>query len=368
MNQCLRRVAGVAAGVAALTLFGVLQACADPEPADEGARAAENGAPAPDPDQLAVSAPTGKGPFLGQPLPGDDPVPFAPGVVSTGYAERDIAMTPDGSEIYWGVVGSNYQWTVIMRSRRVGDRWTAPEVAPCCRDSRYTNLEPHVSPDGQHFLWLSDRPGGARDDIGGQDIWAMDRQDDDWGEPYPLPEPINTTDSEYFPSMTRDGTLYFTRGPAGGGENVIFRSRRVAGEFQEPERLPPQVNAGRNRYNAFVDPGERFLILGVVGMEDTLGGTDYYIVFRSEDDRWSDPVNLGPEVNTEGTFEYSSYVSPDGRYFFFMTARTDWGMLAPHGEFDARAIRAMATQPNNGAWDMYWMDAAFLEELRPRGF
>ncbi len=323
--------------------------------------------PPPETGQPA-GTPVLEGPYLGQPLPGDTPVPFAPGIVSTGFSERDIAMTPDGNEIYWGVVGGNYVWNTILMSRRVDGRWTEPEVAPCCEDLQAMDLEPHITPDGQHFLWLSARPGGALAAAGGQDIWVMDRVGEEWGEPYPLPAPVNTPDSEYFPSVTRDGTLYFTRGPAGGGENLIFRSRKVGGVYQEPELLPSQVNAGRARYNAFVDPDERYLILGVVGGPEGMGGTDYYVVYRSTDDRWSDPVNLGGAVNTDGTFEYSPYVSPDGRFFFFMTARPDWGLLAPNGEASARGIRELVDQPNNGGWDTYWMSAGFLERLRPAGF
>ena len=314
----------------------------------------------------AFSAPSG--PFFGQAPPGESPVPFAPGIVSTGYSERDLAMTPDGTEIYWGVVGGTYAWSTVLFSRMVDGVWTEPEVAPCCTDPRYMDLEPHVTPDGQHFMWLSDRPGGALDEAGGQDIWVMDREGEGWGVPYALPEPVNTADSEYFPSVTRDGTLYFTRGPAGGGENLVFRSRLVDGQYLEPELLPRQVNSGAGRYNAFVDPDERYLILGVVGGEGGLGGTDYYIVFRNEEDRWSDPVHMGETVNTAGTYEYSVYVSPDGRYLFFMTARPDWGSLAPGGGLQGSAVRSMANQPENGAWDMYWMDASFLEGLRPAGF
>jgi len=79
-------------------------------------------------------------------------------------------------------------------------------------------------------------------------------------------------------------------------------------------------------------------------------------------------VNLGEAVNSESTYEYSAYVSPDGRYLFFMTARPDLALLAPGGEASASSIRALADQPNNGASDIYWMSAGFLESLRPAGF
>lgn len=312
--------------------------------------------------------PTLTGPYLGQAPALAQPAVFAPGVVSGGFSERDVAMTPDGSEIYWGVTGANYVWSTILMSRQEEGRWTEPVAAPCCRDLGITNLEPHITPDGRHFMWLSDRPGVGRDSRGGQDIWVMDREGDGWGEPYPLPALINSPGSEYFPSTTRDGTLYFTRGPAGGGENLIYRSRFVDGEYQEPERLPPEVNAGLARYNAFVDPDEGYLILGVAGMEDSFGGTDYYVVFRNENDDWSRPINLGPLVNTAGNFEFSPYVSPDGEFFFFMTTRPDLGRLAPGGRVAGEVLMGMAGEHGNGGSDIYWMRASFLESLRPEGF
>ena len=42
-----------------------------------------------------------RGPYLGQEPPGLEPRLFAPGVVSTGLATRDLAMTPDGDELYF---------------------------------------------------------------------------------------------------------------------------------------------------------------------------------------------------------------------------------------------------------------------------
>ena len=345
----------------------LISACSSPDSQSSVHASGLPNSPAEGMEGQAAPFPVLSGPYLGQPPAVWEPTLFAPGVVSTGLGVRDVAMTPDGDELYWGVTGANYVWSTILMSRRVDGVWTEPRVASCCRSRDALHLEPHISPDGMHFFWLSTLAGpGAHN--GGQEIWVMDREGDDWGDPYPLPEIINTAGSEYFPSTTRDGTLYFTRSPAGGGENRIWRSRRVEGIYQEPELLPEQVNCGRNRFNAFVDPDEGFLILGVGGMPDTQGGTDYYIVFRNELDQWSDPVNLGPRVNTAGSLEYSAFVSPDGDFLFFMSQRPDWNALAPGGSFDAAALRAAAGNPENGNMDIYWMRADFLEGLRPEGF
>ncbi|MGW8265345.1 MAG: hypothetical protein ACWGSQ_03195 [Longimicrobiales bacterium] len=312
------------------------------------------------------------GPYLGQTPPGDTPELFAPGIVTTGMYTRDVAMTPDGSELYFGVLLGTV--TAIIETHRAADgAWTQPEVAPFSRDSRFFNLEPHISPDGSRLLYLSTRVEGRDPEPeevrswANQDIWAVDRMENGWGEPYNLGSPVNTEDSEYFPSTTLDGTLYFTRGLRGGQESYIYRSRLVDGRYQEPERLGPEVNSTPNQFNAFIAPDESYLILCTGSREDTFGGTDYYVTFRNEDDRWSGPVNMGEVVNTPMAGEFSPYVSPDGRYFFFMSTRR-FPLEALPDTLTWAYLKGFRQLPETGNAGIYWVDAGFIEALRPEGF
>jgi hypothetical protein len=309
------------------------------------------------------------GDYFGQTPPGDDPQLFAPGLITTGMFTRDVAITPDGDEIYYCVAVGNYSYTTILFTRRIGGRWTEPEVAPHMDDPEYMNLEPCISSDGKKFFFLSTRPDTAAGETegGDQDIWVMDRTAGGWGEPYNPGPPVNTEAGEFFPSVTRNGTLYFTRNEPETRLNYIYRARLSGGAYAEPERLPEQVNTGTNRYNAFIDPDERYIIVPAAGREDSLGGTDYYIVFRHEDDTWSDPVNMGDRVNTEGTFEFSPCVSPDGRYFFFMSSRPLPEDKIP-GQLTYRFLKETYLNPQNGKADIYWVDARFIDSLRPENF
>lgn len=54
------------------------------------------------------------GPYLGQALPGPDPILFAPGIVSNGLSNRDITFSPDGREIIFGMHTLNFQFTAIL--------------------------------------------------------------------------------------------------------------------------------------------------------------------------------------------------------------------------------------------------------------
>jgi hypothetical protein len=312
------------------------------------------------------------GEYVGQTPPGDTPELFAPGLITTGAYTRDVAMTPDGSELYFGVLLGPVA-AIIETHRGPNGVWSEPEVAPFSTDSRFFHLEPAISPDGSRFMFLSTRVEGREPEAeelrtwSNQDIWVMDREGDHWGEPYNLGAPVNTEGSEFFPSMTRDGTLYFTRGSDGGEESTIFRSRLVEGQYQEPERLGPEVNSTPVQFNAFIAPDESYLIVSTGNREDTFGGTDYFVVFRSEDDRWSEPINMGEGVNTPGDGEFSPYVSPDGRYFFFMSIRPGAQDRIPP-TLTWEYIMEYRMMPEIGNAGIYWVDAGFIEALRPEGF
>lgn len=311
------------------------------------------------------SFPVLSGPFLGQTLPDSVPELFAPGVVSTGMFTRDVAISPDGKEIYFCVAIGNYAYSTILYTKEVNGNWLPPEIVPFSGGPGVMDFEPALSADGSKLYFLSNRPDGD-EAVGDQDIWVVERGDsEEWGLPVNLGEPVNTDGGEFFPSLTNDGTLYFTRNEKGSSLNQIFRSRWVDGAFLEPELLPVQVNCGTNRFNAFVAPDESFMIVPAVGMPDAYDGVDYYIVFRDQNDRWSEPVNMGAQVNSDNARGWSPYVSPNGEAFFFMATRTN---EIEEAHWTYAYLKALNDSPGNGNADIYWIDAGFIEELRPEGF
>jgi len=297
-------------------------------------------------DSKSKTIPDLSGPYLGQTSPGPEPQLFAPDIVTTGLYTRDLAMTPDGNEIYFCVVMGNYDYATIMVTKQVDGHWTEPRVTPYMGNPEHMNLEPCISPDGQKFYFLSNRPNDDQSETeGNSDIWVMDREGDKWGEPYNLGSPINTEQGEFFPSITSNGTFYFTRALKGQQANHIYRSRLVNGKYSEPEKLPPQVNSGSSQFNAYVAPDESFLIVPVYGREDSQGSTDYYICFRNADDTWNEPINLGDKINTTGGLEYSPYISPDGEYFFFMSTRMREKAIFTQKNLTLSDIQAIDMEP-----------------------
>lgn len=308
------------------------------------------------------------GPYLGQTPPGAKAELFAPGVVSTGMTERGVAVLADGREFYFELAFGRI--ATIMVTKLVDGRWTEPAIAPFASDSRYFHFEPCLSADGRKMLFLSNRPRAGAEPKPGwgyQHIWASDRREDGtWSEPHDLGDPINSSENEFYPSLTKDGTLYFSRSKPGDAKLKIWRSRLTGGKYETPQILPEAVNGQGSPYNAYIAFDESYLIACVDGRKDSLtpGQANYYIYFRDADDRWSEGVNLGPEVNFAGAAASAPYVTRDGKYFFFGSNK------AKPFDFSVKPVTSRRLLeyfggPRNGGSDVYWIEAAFLAKLRP---
>jgi hypothetical protein len=310
-----------------------------------------------------------QGPYLGQKAPGPAPQIFAPGILSTGMYERDMTVTPDGNEIFYGLTIGRI--TTIMTTRQEKGVWTEPEAASFASDPAFYYLEPCLSADGGTIYFLSNRPPKGQQAKPGwqhQNIWASDRKaDTSWGEPYDLGPPVNTDANEFFPSVTRDGTLYFSRSKTGEDKTAIYRARRQGGKFAEPELLPVQVNGDGQPYNACIAPDESFLVACVSGRNDsvTTGMANYYVFFRDNHDTWSAGINLGSTINLPGTGAISPAISGDFKYFFFTASRFQLPAGAA-GRLNISRLLELHNGPQNGNADIYWVDAAVIQQLKPR--
>jgi hypothetical protein len=309
------------------------------------------------------------GDYLGENSPGDTPQLFAAGVVSTGMYERDFAITGDGKEIYYGLAWGSV--VTIMTIHQGKDRWSEPEVASFARDFNYFHFEPSITQDGKRIFFLCTRPREGQEPKPGwthQNIWAADRNvDGTWGEPYDLGPPVNSEDNEYFPSVTGDRTLYFTHSKKADNKPVLFRSRFIDGKYTEPEKLPDEVNETGDCYNACIAPDESYLIACVNAREDSVtpGMANYYVFFRSEEDVWSEGINLGEKINPKGLGALSPAVSPDGKYFFFALTKSDSLDFKQGEKVTLSQIQKIYASPQNGSSDIYWVGTEVIEALRP---
>lgn len=272
-----------------------------------------------------------KGDYLGQKFPGNNAEIFAPGVVSTENVELNSVFTREGDEFYFTrKESSNIYYIYWMK--KSGDKWSLPEIAPF--SGKYQDADPYISPDGMKLLFISKRPVSGTGPP--HDIWIIEKKEGEWTDPYAPGIPLNTEHNEIFPALTAGNMLYFNSDrPGGYGSRDLYKSELVNGNFTEPENLGPPFSTEFNEGDVLPAPDESFIIFVSAGRPNSYGSGDLYISFRIQDGNWSEPMNLGPEINSDG-YDYAPALSHDGKFFFFTR--------------------------NN---DIYWISAAYIENFRP---
>ncbi len=281
---------------------------------------------------------------------------FAPGVISTGMYERDIAITPNGDEIYYSLFQGD--WNTIMVAKRINGIWQEPEVATFACDTMFFFAEPALAVDGSKIFFLSTKPRAnekAKPGWTNQNIWVAERKlDGSWDKAQPLPENINEFE-EFYPSLTKEGTLYFCRTDEKTKVSQILRSKLINSVYQNPTILPAPINQKGTIFNACIAPDDSYLI-GCVTERDSsnMNRATYMLFFHNADDTWSEGIDLVKTLNLPCPNAISVSISPDGKILYFASTNKSirFKDLLPNWKIKSITIRRLS--PGNGNSDIYW--------------
>lgn len=287
----------------------------------------------------------------------DTPQVFAPGIVSDGFANRDMTISPDGNDLFFTIQWYFGLYSVILHTQMINGRWSTPDTA--WFSGRYNDMEPAFSPDGNKLFFTSNRPLKASDSTKDYDIWYLRKKDEKWEGPFNLGAPVNTIKDEFFPSLTKSGTLYFTRNNGDAGDD-IFVSEFIGGKYGVPKPLPQSVNSAGDDFNAFIDPDEKYIIFSSVARKDDLGRGDLYYSL-CDHGSWQPAVHFEKGVNST-TLDYSPFVSADSKYFFFSSKRRIVQFPFPVSK-TAKEIRDELNSYGNGFEDIYIMNFRAVENI-----
>jgi Tol biopolymer transport system component len=275
--------------------------------------------------------------FFGFTPPGEKPEIFAPGIISLdSRLETYPTFSPDGKTLFFSVVNTAWTEGRILSTRFENGGWTQPATAPFS-DDRYINWESFISLDGNRMFFASNRPSST-----GMDIWMVERtSDSSWSTPVRLPDPVNSTAEDGSPCVTKNGTLYFKSLRSGGtGDSWLYRVIPKGGAYTQIENLGNIIKTNSGETEPYMSPDERYLIFISQTRTGGQGGWDLWICFREDGGSWTEPVNLGSDINTVDD-EYGPRVTPDGKYLFF-------------------------TRENRGkTMDIYWVAISAIERLKP---
>ncbi|MCY7351284.1 MAG: OmpA family protein [Cytophagaceae bacterium] len=137
-----------------------------------------------------------------------------------------------------------------------------------------------------------------------------------------LPEIVNAFDSQYFPVLTADReTLIFTGIATPLGDEDLYLSRRVEElGWTKPVSLSEVINTADNEGTCAISADGRTLVFTVCqGRRRGFGNCDLYVTYQKGDE-WSNPDNLGADVNS-ASWDSQPALSADGRTLYFVSDR-----------------------------------------------
>jgi len=189
----------------------------------------------------------------------------------------------------------------------------------------------HTTADGLELYVYASRQRRP-DGYGGLDLYVKKREklEDDWGPGINLGPVVNGPYDEGFPAVSPDGLeLYFSgwnrdARPGGFGRADLWVTRRETrdAEWGEPVNLGPTVNKASFDARPSLS-ADGLLLFFESDRHDGHGSVDVYFMRRATlSDPWSEPRNLGMQVNGPYSDE-NGVISPNGSTVYFHSDRPD---------------------------------------------
>ncbi len=154
--------------------------------------------------------------------------------VNTSFHDGPISFTGDGKLAAYTRVGyvvtkdKNFVNRAKIYFSAVEGNSYSKSKAFVYNNDAYSCAHPSLNNDGTVLFFASDMPGG----LGGQDIWMCKKNGDSWDKPVNLGVDINTSDDELFPSINKNGMLYYSsNGLPGFGDLDIFSAKQTDGRW-----------------------------------------------------------------------------------------------------------------------------------------
>lgn len=182
-----------------------------------------------------------------------------------------------------------------------------------------------VSYDGKEIYFSG---CGWTDGAGSCDIYLMRFNDGRWDVPINI-SAINTSDWESQPCVSYDGrSLYFVRRNRKTATSDIYVAHREENEdWSNPYKLSLNINTNGNEMAPFIHYDNTTLYFSS-DTHDGMGGYDLFMSRRNERGEWSEPLNLGYPLNTDGD-EINLVVAADAKSAY-ISAKRDEG----YGAYD----------------------------------
>ncbi|MGD9976678.1 MAG: hypothetical protein AB7S54_01960 [Bacteroidales bacterium] len=237
--------------------------------------------------------------------------------IKTRFPEKNPLSDSSGNILIYTSIQRFYN--AILISQKESDYWSNP-----------LNLNAQLYADGEiHTVGISSNGSIiilSRNDNEASNLYysTYDKTKNKWNPITKFPKEINSKNWENFGSLSTNGdTLYFSSNREGGfgGFDIYMSTKTVAGEWTNPVNLGKNINTPFDEIAPFVTENCQKLFFSSNGHQ-TMGGFDLFYSNRTASS-WDTPKNLGYPLNTtdddvflfpvgNGNRGYLSKINPEG--------------------------------------------------------
>ena len=203
---------------------------------------------------------------------------------SDAFSHGGVTEAPDGKTMYLGAsyTDNGVGGGDIFRVDRTAGDWSTPTPVPRLNTTWWEG-HPALSPDGNTIVFASNRGDGEptvetrgyrppKLYISTRDYSGV------WQEPQRMPAPVNSEFSEISPFFASNGFLYFATNRYDGQGFDIVRTKRMADGWTEPERMPAPVNSSASDVFPFITKDGATIYFA----SDRSGGKGGLDIYRSD--------------------------------------------------------------------------------------
>ncbi len=184
---------------------------------------------------------------------------------------------------------------------------------------------PTLSADGNILIFTAcesiEGYGESREGYGRCDLFVAKKSGNDWLVPYNLGLPVNSRAWESQPSISSDGrTIYFVSN-RNNNYDIWVSTVNDKGIWSEPLKLGPNINTEGYEGSVFIHPDNQTLYFssdGHVGM----GGLDIFMSRKDSTGQWGPPINLGYPINSHKD-DNSILINAGGKLAMFASDRKE---------------------------------------------
>lgn len=240
--------------------------------------------------------------------------------INTSSLEYLPNLSVDGNELIFTRRASGHDEDFYI-SKKTNGEWAPAQLAEGNINTPQNEAALTLSADGQ---WMVYSANGRKDSYGNYDLYMAQKTTEGWVDTYHFGLGINTDQWESQPSLSPDKKdLYFASKRAGGfgGIDIYVSHLQTNGYYSQPENLGPNINTAGDDQCPFIHADNQTLYFTSNGLQG-YGDDDLFVVRKLPNGEWGKPENLGYPINTiekEGTM----CIAADGKTAYFASDRTD---------------------------------------------